>query len=118
VTRTQGQTVVSTDDGKEANSYTLQDDVGQFENHLAKMQLDKAFDLLASSTDSILIEANWQSLIGKALDSRNFTLAEKAFDAIKDPRAKDVRDITARVHQLQKEHGRTLDDILEHYTVR
>lgn len=98
--------------------YTLEDDAGQLDNYFAKNQLDKALDLLVSSGDIAGNEAQWQNLVCRALDGRNFALAEKAFEAMHDPRAKDVRDITTRIQQLQKEHNRNTDDILSHYTVR
>ncbi|OQV16936.1 Intraflagellar transport protein 172-like protein [Hypsibius exemplaris] len=118
VTHLKGQLTIHTQNGSETNIYTLEDDAGQLENYFAKMQLEKAFDFLVAAGDAVNKESQWQNLVNKALDSKNFQLAEKAFETTKDPRAKDVRDITTRIQQLQKEHGRSMDDILGHYTVK
>ena len=118
VSREKGQLTILTQDGADSNRYTLEDAAGQLDSYLAKNQLDKAFDFLVASGDIAANEAQWQTLVSRALDGKNFSMAERAFDAMLDPRAKDIRDITTRIQQLQKEHGRSADDILGHYTVR
>ena len=112
--------MVQTQDGNtgETQSHVLDDDIGQFETAVSKGQLDRAFDFLVGSGDFTLNEAQWKILTASALDNRNFILTEKIFVALKDPRAKDVRDLITRSTTLQKEHGRSIDEILSHYTIR
>lgn len=118
MTRGLGQTTVQTEDGPRTNTYILEDEIGQFDTLLRKKQLDRAYDYLRATPDTPLRTSQWRTLVTKSLENHNFLLAEKIFMEMKDARAKDVRELISRTEQLQKEHGRSLDEILDHYTVK
>ncbi|XP_055351104.1 intraflagellar transport protein 172 homolog isoform X2 [Paramacrobiotus metropolitanus] len=113
-----GQIIVQVQNGDEIVTHVLEDDSGQFDNALKRLDLDRAFAYWTATPESPVKESNFQTLIIKCLDNRNFQLAERVFASRKDPREKDIKDLVARTQSLQKEHNRPLEEILGHYTVK